>query len=65
MTGQYCKSYATLLNQHILELSVYPLNTLQVFYRPIVDVHEGLKYRKNIFDNNLAIFRKLVILNIG
>ena len=29
-------------NQLLLELSVYPFNTLQIYYRHIVDVHEEL-----------------------
>ena len=39
----------TLCNQLLLELSVYPCNTLQICYRHIVDVHEELIRRKIYF----------------
>ena len=50
-----------LCNQLLLELSMYLYNTLQVYYRHIVDVHEGVKCKKN----EHSYFRTLHILNNG
>ena len=60
----------TLWTQLLLELSVYPFNTLQMCYRHIVDVHEELICRKKYFWQinsifNLVNFRPLYILTIG
>ena len=51
-----CKMFTIVLivhvlwNQLLLQLPVYPFNTLQICYTDIVDVHEELICRKNIVD---------------
>ena len=40
--NQYKQNCFIAWDQLLLELSVYPFNTLQICYRHIVDVHEGV-----------------------
>ena len=49
-------------------LSVYLFNTLQIYYRHIVDVHEELHRKKYLYKYsilNFANFRPLYILTNG